>query len=193
MKENGDITRTVIEFLFTRQRQTYLAFAKSLVHDEEAAKDILSDSIASVWEHREEIQDMQAYLFTTVKNNCLRYRRDRKNNPAVYDKIAEIEQGFQDFYSRTIENSSVSKVYENEIFNILMDTLAEMPEDARTIFRMKKFEGKTYKEISSALGVSHATIDHTLRRILKRLSLALKDYGPQIAVIVASISSTLPN
>lgn len=54
---------------------------------------------------------------------------------------------------------------------------------------MKKFEGKTYKEISSALGVSHATIDHTLRRILKRLSLALKDYGPQIAVIVAGIGS----
>lgn len=74
MQENGDMTRTVIEFLFTRQRQTYLAFAKSLVHDEEA------------------------------------------------------------------------------------------------------------------LGVSHSAIDHTLRRVLRRLSLALKDYGPQIAVIVAGIN-----
>ena len=60
---------------------------------------------------------------------------------------------------------------------------------ARTIFRMKKFEGKTYKEISEALGVSHSTIDHTLRRVLRRLSLALKDYGPQIAVIVAGMSA----
>ncbi len=77
-------------------------------------------------------------------------------------------------------------MYANEIFNILMDTLAEMPEDARAIFRMKKFEGKSYREISSALGVSDAKIDHTLRKVIKRLSLALADYGPQIAVIVAA-------
>ncbi len=185
MEDKEDIQKSVIEFLFLRQRQTFLSFAKGLVHDEEAAKDILSDSITAVWERREDVRDMNAYLFMTVRNNCLRYRRD-SSRLSVRERLSEVEQGFEEFYSKTIENSSISEVYANEIFNILMDTLAEMPEDARAIFRMKKFEGKSYREISSALGVSDAKIDHTLRKVIKRLSLALADYGPQIAVIVAA-------
>lgn len=188
MNTPEDNSKAVIEFLFKKQRQTYLAFAKGLVRDEEAAKDILSESMASVWEHRDIIEDMQAYLFTTVKNNCLRYRRDRALHLEVYDKISSVEGDFQEFYSRTIEESDISKVYESEIFNILMDTLSEMPQDAREIFQMKKFEGKSYKEISEKLGVSDAKIDHTLRKVLKRLSLALKDYGPEILVVMATMS-----
>ena len=187
-----DIPGKVITYLLSRQRQTYIAFAKGLVHDEEAAKDIVSDAIMSVWTKREQIRDVQSYIFTAVKNNCLRYRRDRAIHQAVYDHIAKVEQGFQDFYSQTIENSCISDVYEHEIFNILMDTLSQMPEDAREIFRLKKFEGKTYNEISRILGVSESKIDHTLRSILRRLTHALEDYGPQIAIIFAAMNNNLP-
>ena len=187
MSTDKDISVEVIEFLLSRQRQTFVAFAKGLVRDEEAAKDIVSEAILSVWEKRDEIQDRQGYLFMAVKNGCLRYRRDSSIHRKAHEHIAQVEQGLEDFYTQTIENSSISEVYEHEIFNILMETLAEMPEDAREIFRLKKFEGKTYKEISKELGVSEFKIDHTLRRVLQRLSEALKDYGPQIAVIAALI------
>ncbi len=187
MNESDNNAAIVIEFLFKKQKQTWLAFAKGLVRDEEAAKDILSESIASVWEHRDRIDDIESYLFITLKNNCLRYRRDRSAHPEVYDRIYSAEGDFQEFYSNTIENSSISKVYESEIFNILMNTLSTMPEDAREIFQMKKFEGRSYREISEKLGVSTARIDHTLRRVLQSLSKALKDYGPQIAIILAAI------
>lgn len=186
-----DIPGTVITYLLSKQRQTYIAFARGLVHDEEAAKDIVSDAIMSVWARRDQIRDMQSYIFMTVKNNCLRYRRDRAIHQAVYDHIAKVEQGFQDIYSQTIENSCISAVYEHEIFNIMMDTLSHMPEDAREIFRLKKFEGKTYKEISRILGVTESKIDHTLRSILRRLSKALEDYGPQIAIIFAAMNQTM--
>lgn len=190
MNEAENNAAIVIEFLFKKQKQTYLAFAKGLVRDEDAAKDILSESIASVWERRDRIDDIESYLFITLKNNCLRYRRDRSLHPKVYDNISAVEGDFQEFYSKTIEDSSISKVYENEIFNILMNTLSEMPEDAREIFQMKKFEGRSYKEISEKLGVSTAKIDHTLRQVLQSLSKALKDYGPQVAIILAAIQES---
>lgn len=190
MEASGNIPKTVIEFLFSQHKDLFLNLATGLVHDREVAKDILSESFAAVWEHRDEIDDFYNYLYTTVKNRCLLYRRGEKIHREAYEHIARVEQGFQDFYSRTIENSDISRIYEQEIMNILYATLAEMPEEARQIFLMKKFEGKSYKEISAALGVSPARIDHTLRKVLDRLSEALKDYGPCITALLASFHLT---
>ena len=188
MAQLDEKSRVVIEFLFSKQRQTFLSFATGLVHDSEVAKDIVSESYATVWEHRDEIEDFYSYLFKTVKNNCLQYRRGEKIHKDAYERIARIEQGFQDFYSSTIENSNISSVYEREVLNILYDTLSRMPQEARRIFEMKKFEGRSYKEISAELGVTSARIDHTLRKVTKTLADALKDYAPLVAAIFSTIT-----
>ena len=188
MAESKDIqAKEVIEFLFTRQRQTYLAFATGLVRDAAVAEDIVSEAIASVWEHREGVRDMNAYLLTSIKNGCARHLRDsaiRRTEP-----MGDATADFDEFYAGTIETTSISEVYEQEIFNILLDTLSTMPETARSIFQMKKMDGRSYKEISAALGVTHAQIDHTLRRVMKALTAALSDYGPQIAIIAAGMGT----
>ena len=112
MMNNDDISVKAVELLFTKQRRTFLNLAMSMVHDAEIAEDILHDSFISLWEKRESVNDFIDYLYITIRNNCLRYRRDTSIHKAVYDKIAQKEQGLMEIYTRTIENCDVANLHE---------------------------------------------------------------------------------
>ena len=58
-----------------------LAYAKKIVGEEETAKDIVHDFFILFWEMREIKQittSLKAYLYKSVKNNCLQYLEHKK-------------------------------------------------------------------------------------------------------------------
>ena len=126
MMNNEEISVKAIELLFTKQRRNFLNLAMSMVHDEQVAEDILHDSFMSLWERRESVNDYIDYLFITIRNNCLRYRRDSSIHKAVYDKIAQKEQGLMDIYTRTIENCDVANLQEKEVSNIIYNVMSKL-------------------------------------------------------------------
>lgn len=181
---NEEISEKAVELLFTKQRKTFLSLAMSMVHDAQAAEDILHDSFISLWEKREDINDYIDYLFIIIRNNCLRYRRDTSIHKAVYDKIAQKEQGLMEIYTRTIENCDVANLQEKEVSNIIYDVMSRLSAQDRKIFMLKKFDGKSYKEISEELGITTSVIDHSLRRTTAKMRLALADYIPMLLALI---------
>lgn len=166
-----------IEFLFKEHWHVWLTYAKGMVHDEAVAQDIVSESVMSVWLRRDKVDNPQAYLLQTIRNNCLRHRRDTAIRETAHRQMSKRDRDFEELYSHAIESATISPVLHKEVMEILLDTLAGMPEEASDIFFMKRFEGKSYKEISAALGVSHPRIDYVLRTVMAALTAALKDYG----------------
>lgn len=189
MNRNEDMVSRAVELLFMKQRGTFLGIAASMVHDEEVAKDIINESFMALWEKRNEVDDFVDYLFVTVRNKCLRYRRDDTAHKAVYDNIARTEMDLQALYTSAIENFDISKLHEKEITNIVYSELAKMPAGDRKIFMMKKFEGKTYKEISAELGVTASVIDHSLRNTMAVMRKALSDFAPFLLLMVSMLDS----
>ncbi len=185
-----DRSTEVIEFLFQKHHRTYLAYARGMVHDEAIAEDIVSDSVMSVWLKRDSVENLQAYLLQTIRNNCLRYRRDTAIRDSVHRQMSKRDRDFEELYSHAIESATITPVYEKEVMEILLDTLSRMPEEASDIFIMKKFENKSYAEISQALGVSHARIDYILRKVMHALTHSLKDYSAQVAALAAVLIPT---
>ncbi len=185
MTSNDDISMKAVELLFTKQRKTFMNLAMSMVHDPVIAEDILHDSFVSLWEKRENVNDFVDYLFITVRNNCLRYRRDTNIHKAVYEKIAQKEQGLMDIYTRTIENCDVADLQEKEVTNIVYSVMSKLSAQDRKIFMMKKFDGKTYKEISEELGITTSVIDHSLRNTTAKMRAALTDYIPMLLMLIS--------
>lgn len=190
MMNNDDISVKAIELLFTKQRKTFLNLAVSMVHDAQIAEDILHDSFISLWEKRESVNDYIDYLFITIRNNCLRYRRDTSIHKAVYDKIAQKEQGLMEIYTRAIENCDVANLQEKEVSNIIYDVMSGLSPQDRKIFMMKKFEGKSYKDISEELGITTSVIDHSLRRTTAKMKAALTDYTAVLLMIISLLKET---
>ncbi|MGN0188570.1 MAG: sigma-70 family RNA polymerase sigma factor, partial [Candidatus Cryptobacteroides sp.] len=155
----------LFELLFTRQRQVYVNLARSIVRDDCIAEDIVSDTFSYVWENREKLKvdDYVDYLFIAVKTNCLDYRRSTARHQEIHDRIARREQGLMEYYSRAIESCNPSGVYEREILEIVMKELDKMPRETREVFIKKKFEGKSYKDISDETGMTASQIDNRLR------------------------------
>lgn len=174
-----------VEMLFSRQHKTFLNLAISMVHDREAAEDIVYDSFMALWQRREDIEDYVDYLFITIRNNCLRYRRDSIIHKSVYDKIAKKEQGLMELYTKTIENSDLANLQEKDISKIINTELSRLSLKDRKIFMMKKFDCMSYKEISEEIDVSQSVIDHSLRNTLSRMRTALADYLPAMLCIAA--------
>lgn len=172
------LTQEMFEQLFRRNERKLCAVAYSFVRDWDTAKDIVNDSFTSLWNHRANIAllNVEAYVFQVVKNRCLEYRRSRRLERSVYEKILVKERGVMDYYTRTIECCNPNELFRSEILAICRQQLEQMPELRRRIFTAHKFGGMSYKEIADSHGITLKKVDRELQSAMSKLRLSLKDY-----------------
>jgi len=136
-------------------------FAKSLLMDEDLAKDIVQDVWIDYWERREKIQndDIKAYLFQATRFKIYNYFRDNKLNKVQLSVIKEVSETSQiesdhDFIHTSLKlNSAVDK----------------LTPKCKKIFQLSKYEGFNNHEISSQLGISCRTVENQLSLALKKI------------------------
>lgn len=147
--------------IFESRFQALVEFAEyfGVGHDE--AKDIVQECFISYWEKKKKINPNKGinYLYVSVRNKCMNLLRDKKKI-TVDDFIVERWDDEQ----VDIENNERSyrlKWLENEI--------NKLPLRCRRIFKMHKFNGLTYKEISKELGISQKTIERQINIAFKKI------------------------
>ncbi|OUN77129.1 RNA polymerase subunit sigma-70 [Alistipes sp. An54] len=172
------LTQESFEQSFHRYEKKLCRIAYSYLRDQDAARDAVNEIFTAAWRHREyiEIKTFEAYLYQSVKNECLKYRRNKELKKAVYDKILMKERCVMDYYTRTIECCNPNELFCEEIMEICRKQIARMPELRRQILTANKFEGMSYKEIADRNGITTTRVDNELRKALNTLRLSLKDY-----------------
>lgn len=173
---------------FTESRKKFEKIAYFQIGDEEEAKDIVSKCFLSLWERRETLKEDQilSYMFISVKNACLDYRRANTRHKKVYDNILETERGVMEYYSRAIESCDPSQIFTAEIVEILHNTIANLPAKQREIFVMSRVQGKSYKEIAEELGLTYKQVDKSLQKTMKTLRQALGEYMPLLLLLLGT-------
>ncbi len=153
------------------------AFASQYV-DFESGREIVQDIMMWLWENRVSLSDtfsLRSYLFTAVKNRALNQLQHietrRKVHQEIIDKYEE-EFSSPDFYM------------ENELMHLYVKALDSLPEDFRKAFEMNRMENLTHKDIAIILNVSPQTVNYRIGQALKILRIVLKDYLPNIIIIV---------
>lgn len=166
--KKGD--RAAFDALFLRSYPILCSFALKFIDDNDEAENIVQDVMLYLWENRKttEVQSIQSYLFTSVRNRCLTALSHKMIQKRVHEDI------------RIRTNTFASDIQDidlmNELAQQLEAALAEMPFEYREAFEMNRFRNKSYKEIADIMNVSPKTVAYRISRVLSELRIRLHDF-----------------
>ena len=150
--------------LFAKYSQPLYRFSLSYLKSTDAAEDVVQEVFMKIWRKRKEIdttKSFQSYLFTIALNVI------RKQ----FNKLSESNRLKHDLLISFAENKE--SFDEKDDFREMVDKLAEMiqqmPEKRREIFRMKKLEGKSQKEIAEKFNITTKTVEYHITEAMKFL------------------------
>ncbi len=178
--KNGD--RKAYEQLFKLYYAALVRFAREILKDTDAAEDLVQEVFVKMWERKQNIDiktSIKAYLYMAVKNHCLNKLKAEQRNAFLEDGMADdvrIATNDTEEYSNTIELSK----HINQALELL-------PPKCAIIFKMSRFEDKTYKEIAESLELSVKTVENQMGKALSILRNALSPYLSQSLIWLVSL------
>jgi len=173
---NGDAK--AFETLFKRYYSRLCAFAAKYVLHTHTSEEIVQHSFYSILIKEIVLnpeKSVKAFLFTIVYNNCMNYLKKQQytNRYKHYAEVYLNETLGAD--TRFYEDTS-STLLVHELEDKIEQAINTLPDRCREIFKMSRFDGMKYSEISERLQISVKTVETQMTRALVRLRLQLKDY-----------------
>ena len=133
----------------------------------DAAKDVVQDTFAKVWERKENIsyEKVRSYLFTTAHHTLIDLLRKEKYK----DDVETIDRHL---YQKPEANTDLQE--------ILHEALDQLPEIQKTVVLLRDYEGYAYDEIGEITGLKESQVKVYIFRARKRL----KDYLVSIEAVI---------
>ena len=187
MSDKSNLTYRLFEHVFGENREMLERLAFFYVGSREDAEDIVSQSFLHLWEKREEILEdrILPYLFTTVKNACLDYRRKANVHKQTHEQLQRQERSMMEIYTSTIESRDPVALFTDEILSIYKETLLSLPPQEREVWLRNRIDGLTSKEIATALGSTYKRVDKNMQKVMKKLKAALSEYLSLILLLTS--------
>ena len=174
-KDNRSLMKRLSASDISALEEIYVVFApkvRSFVTHyigKEEAEDLTQDIFLKIWQSRNKIssiliRDLDSYIFRISKNYVLdRLKHKKIEKRYINESVAETagsEPQSRSTEERVDNRSEILRVNER------MQQLSDLQ---RKIFYMQRAEGKTYSEISHALGISEKTVQYHISSILNKL------------------------
>lgn len=169
------------EVLFSLYYPRLVYFAKEYVPYEDA-KNLVQDAFVSFWEKNPTLNNepqLQSYLYTVVKNNCLMRLRHEKMEKR-YSEQAEIKLQ-NDLHLLALEQLDTAEGTFREIEAIIGNTLSQLPGRCREVFILSRMEGRKNHEIAQALDITDKAVEAHITRAIKSFRVALRDFLPLVS------------
>lgn len=158
--KNGD-TKSFSK-LFEKYYDKYFSFACALLHDTDAAEDVLQNVFLKIWLGRERLDEnrsIENYLLVSVRNEIFDWLRLKYNQVVVHEEDVEKED-----VSADIEASLAWAETSDKMDAIIR----KMPPQRQRIFLMSRYSNMSSKDIADSLDLSVRTVE-------RHIYLALKD------------------
>jgi RNA polymerase sigma-70 factor, ECF subfamily len=178
--DKGKFNEASLEKLFNEEYVnlcSYFEYKFRLSHDE--AKDAVHAGFVKLWESREALSSyasVKMYLFKIVSNICLDLLKHSK-----------VREKHKKHLVQSTASVSVDSPLENlnakQLIHDIEDSLANMPDQMRTVFKLSRYEGLKYAEIAAELNISIKTVETQMSRALDRLRKNLSIYLQAYAVV----------
>lgn len=145
-------------------------FAYSFVHSREPAEEIVNDVFLALWQKRaalDTINNIQVYLYVSVKNASLNYLRSRNLHvPLSIDELCV------DHFPLVANPELLAT--QRELQKQIREAVEQLPPRCRLIFKLVKEDGLSYKQVAAILDLSVKTVDAQLCLALKKLAVILQ-------------------
>ena len=147
----------------TREQSRLRHFIRRRVPDPRDAEDILQDVFYELVEANRllmPIDHVTGWLFRVARNRIIDLFRKKQpesfSGAATSDEDGEVQQ-FEDFVPSP-EAGPEALYFRNLLLEELELAVAELPKDQREVFVAHELEGRSFKEIAAASGVSVNTL-----------------------------------
>ena len=150
-------------------------FAYNILKDETVCDDMVQEIFVGLWEkrHSNTIKNLGGYLHKSVKFQCLKHIRS--------NKIAE------DYISRfnhiRFLNQTEESIYFDELHCILNNSLDQLPDKCREIFRLSRFDQLSNREIAVKLDISIQTVKNQISKALQHIRISVDNVISLLLII----------
>lgn len=167
--------KSSFDLMFSQYYNKLCNYAATIILDHDVAEDLVQDLFAEIWVTRNKLAiktSFSAYLYRSIYNSCLDHLKHLK----VKDKHESI------FPNQNIASFNDSLIFA-ELLEKLEESIEQLPEQCKKIFRLSRFDNLKYREIAEKLQISENSVDTQIRRALNKLKDDLKEYLITILII----------
>ena len=135
-------------------------FALRIVEDPDTAEDLVVEAFTKTWQKLESgapIDNFKAYMYRSVRNECISYIRNKKETIGL-ENVPDITEEIVDTSER---DARIWKAIDN------------LPPKCRQVFLLSKQDGLSNEEIANKLGISIKTVKNQMTKAFSRLREAL--------------------
>lgn len=154
-----------IELLFKTNYAGMHRLASLILHDQEAAHDVVHDVFTIVLNKHSEGAVDTPYLMTCVRNQCVDILRK------LY-----VREKFRNLYLNDTEIITSEKFPDEEMFQIVEQNIALLPPQTANVFSMRFTEGLPTAEIAEQMKISERMVYKHLKNAINLLRTKLKNY-----------------
>lgn len=168
-----------LNWLYKEYNERFIHFAKSYVFAQDVAEDIVIESFMSYWENHTkltEASNVPAYILTIVKNKCLNHLQRLRVEEEAEKQLYKREAWELNMQIKTLQACDPTKLFNDEVVQIVKETLMQLPEQTREIFIRSRHKDQSHKEIAKQTGISTKSVEYHITKALAALRSALTDY-----------------
>ena len=170
----GDVQ--AFETLYCLYYERLVAFAATILHDQDAARDIVSDLLIAFWERRNQWQlsgSLKSYLFRAVQNRVFNHLRSMRR------EVVRLDQEFADDeipgmgMADNAPDAALLAPLDRGM--VLWTAVAKLNERARTVITLRWQEQMSHAEIAGILETTEEAVKKVHQRALATLARLLPD------------------
>src|SRR5690625_4612740 len=139
--------------IFEKYRDDIYTYAKSLLHSEDAAQEVVQELFLRIWVKAEELDpalNFKSFLFTMCRNLCFDALRKLASTRKLTQELTYTQETAHD----PVQEAVLSQDYHQ----MRQEAIDKLPPKRKMIFQMSREREMTYEEISKELGISMSTV-----------------------------------
>lgn len=145
--------------------------ARTLLYDDEEARDVVSEVFATLIKTDILPKNMESYLMASVRNRCLNLLehkdvRAKFEQAYTLDLKHEAQGNDEDFHSNSVEQ---------QLQQIMSFAKRHLSEQTLMVFHMRHIDGMKYQEIADQLDISRVMVYKHLAKAMN----TIKEYNNQ--------------
>jgi len=178
---------TLIKQLSVNEQGKLISFLKQWMISREDARDIVQEVFYSLIVGFEDIKDLEkvtSWLYTTARYKAIDFIRKKK--PTTVSELKHADQddhSFFDWIESSGHENQINEMWKEEVYLVMDQSLAQMPEEQRDAFVLHELEGKSISEIAVLKKVSINTILSRKRYAVTKLKCALENLYQELKEI----------
>lgn len=156
--------------IYNETMQMLFKISFRIVNDEEAAEDLVHDSLIKANEKKltfPTINDAKFWLIRVVKNASLNYVKRKSREKKAYEKVL-----YED--TRKVE-SGETELLKKETIKTAKEALNSLPPKLKEVIVLAEYGELNYKEIGKVIGITEGNVKVRIFRARKLLEDMLKD------------------